>query len=179
MFLAGMTIKIRDDDPDYPALLFANYLMGQGINSRLFARIRGKEGLSYGIGSSLIVTPDQDNARFVVNAISAPENAWKVEASFLDELSLVLKGGFTEAEIDAGKKSWLQAQQLNRDQDPTLAGSLISQTHYGRTMAWDVELQNRVQALSSQDILAALRKHIDLNALTIMKGGDFKKAAPQ
>src|SRR6266704_2296054 len=56
-FLAGMRINIRDEDPDYPALLLSNYIIGTGINSRLFQRIRGKEGLSYGVGSSFSVTP--------------------------------------------------------------------------------------------------------------------------
>ena len=43
-----------DDDPDYPALLLANYMFGGGfLNSRLAVRIRQKEGLSYGVGSGL------------------------------------------------------------------------------------------------------------------------------
>jgi zinc protease len=176
-FLAGMRINVRDEDPDYPALLFANYLLGQGLNSRLFARIRQKEGLSYGVGSSLAVAPGQDNAQFVANAISAPENSAKVEASFRDEVSLILKDGFTDAEIAAGKASWLQAQQLNREQNAGLAGRLVTHTHYGRTMAWDAEMEKKVQALTGQQIVAAMRRHIDLSQLTSMKGGDFKKAA--
>jgi zinc protease len=176
-FLAGTRINIRDEDPDYPALVFANYLLGSGINSRLFARIRGKEGLSYGIGSSLGVAPGEDSAPFVANAISAPENSAKVEASFRDEVSLLLKDGFREEEIAAGKASWLQSQQLNREQNAGLAGRLVTQAHYGRTMAWDAELEKKVQALTSQQILTAMRRHIDLSKMTFMKGGDFKKAA--
>jgi zinc protease len=176
-FLAGMRINVRDEDPDYPALLFANYLLGQGLNSRLFARIRQKEGLSYGVGSSLGVAPGQDNAQFVANAISAPENSAKVEASFRDEVSLILKDGFTDAEIAAGKASWLQAQQLNREQNAGLAGRLVTHTHYGRTMGWDAEMEKKVQALTGQQIVEAMRRHLDLSQLTSMKGGDFKKAA--
>ncbi|HKE85608.1 MAG TPA: pitrilysin family protein [Vicinamibacterales bacterium] len=176
-FLAGMHINISDDNPDYPSLMFANYLLGQGINSRLFARIRGKEGLSYGISSSLGVTPGEDNATFITNAISAPENAAKVEASFRDEMTTLLKDGFSDAEIAAGKASWLQAQQLNRDQNGGLANLLVTRTHYGRTMAWDAELEKKVQSLTSQQITAALRKFFDVSTMTFMKGGDFKKAA--
>jgi zinc protease len=176
-FLAGTRINIRDEDPDYPALLFANYLLGSGINSRLFARIRGKEGLSYGIGSSLGVAPGEDSAPFVANAISAPENSAKVEASFRDEVSLILKDGFREEEIAAGKASWLQSQQLNREQNAGLAGRLVTHAHHGRTMAWDAEMEKKVQALTGPQIVAAMRRHIDLSRMTFMKGGDFKKAA--
>jgi zinc protease len=176
-FLAGTRITITDESPDYPALMFANFLLGQGINSRLFARIRGKEGLSYGISSALALSPADESAMFVTNAISAPENAAKVEASFKDEIATLLKNGFSDAEIAAGKVSWLQNQQLNREQNAALAGSLVNNAHYGRTLAWTADLEKKVQALTSAQISAALRKYIDPSALTIMKGGDFKKVA--
>jgi len=176
-FLAGTRITITDENPDYPALMFANFLLGQGINSRLFARIRGKEGLSYGISSALALSPADESAMFITNAISAPENAAKVEASFKDEIAMLLKNGFSDAEIAAGKVSWQQNQQLNREQNATLAGSLVNNAHYGRTLAWTADLEKKVQALTSQQISAAMRKYIDPAALTVMKGGDFKKAA--
>jgi zinc protease len=176
-FLAGTRITITDESPDYPALLFANFMLGQGINSRLFARIRGREGLSYGIGSALALSPGDQSAMFVTNAISAPENAAKVEASFKDEIATLLKNGFTDAEIAAGKVSWQQSQQLNREQNATLANSLAGNAHYGRTLAWTADLEKKVQALTSAQISAAMRKYIDPSALTVMKGGDFKKLA--
>ena len=175
-FLAGTRINISDEHPDYPALMFANYMLGQGINSRLFARIRGKEGLSYGISSTLGVTPGEDNALFMTNAISAPENAAKVEASFRDEIATLLRDGFSDAEIAAGKASWQQSQQLNRDQNGGLANTLVGRAHYGRTMAWDAELEKKVQSLTSQQITAALQRFLDVSSMTFMKGGDFKKA---
>ena len=177
LLLAGMRINITDEDADYPALVFANYLLGQGINSRLFARIRGKEGLSYGIGSSFGVGPGENSAVFAANAISAPENAAKVEASLRDEISIILRDGFSDAEIAAGKTSWAQGQQLNRDQNAGLANRLLTMAHHGRTMSWDAELEKKVQSLTSQQISAALRRRLDLATMTFMKGGDFKKAA--
>src|SRR6185503_13113797 len=170
-FLAGTRITITDENPDYPALMFANFMLGQGINSRLFARIRGKEGLSYGINSALALSPGDESALFVTNAIAAPENAAKVEASFKDEIATLLKNGFSDAEIAAGKVSWQQNQQLNREQNATLAGSLVNSAHYGRTLAWTADLEKKVQALTSQQISAAMKKYIDPATLTVMKGG--------
>jgi len=175
-FVAGMRVNLRDEDPDYPALVLANYIIGSGINSRLFARIRGKEGLSYGIGSGLSLAPTENNALFIATAISAPENVAKVEVSFKDEISIILRDGFSDAEVVAAKASWLQAQQVSRAQDRELVGRVGNQIHYGRTMAWDADLQKKVQALSPAQIAQALRRHLDVSAMTFMKGGDFKKA---
>jgi zinc protease len=53
MFFVALPLKIQDTDPDYPALILGNYLFGQGMNSRLFARVRTKEGFSYGVCSQM------------------------------------------------------------------------------------------------------------------------------
>jgi zinc protease len=177
MFIAGMRINMRDTDPDYPAMVLGNYILGSGINSRLFARIRGKEGLSYGISSSFGVAPEEDNASFLANAISAPENSAKVETSFRDEIALILKDGYTATEVATAKDSWVQAQQVSRAQDRELVGRLGALTFYNRTMAWDADLQKKIQALTPQQIVEAMRRRIDLSAMTFVKAGDFKKAA--
>ena len=62
--MAGMPIKMSDTDPDYPAMVLGNYIFGAGTSSRLFSRIRGREGLSYGVGSQFQAPSDSDGARF-------------------------------------------------------------------------------------------------------------------
>jgi hypothetical protein len=117
--------------------------------------------------------PADQHALFTANAISAPENAANVEASFRDELSILLKEGFGEDEIATGKASWAQQQQMSRDQDQALAARLLLLNRYGRTFAWDAGLEAKVQALTADDLLGAMRRHLDPSAMSFMKGGDF------
>jgi zinc protease len=173
-FMGGMPIEMRDTHPDYPALLFGNYILGQGPASRLFGRIRGREGLSYGVGSSFNASPRSDGAQFTVNAIAAPQNAAKVEASFRDELATVLREGYTQEEFNAAKVSWAQARQVGRTQDAGVAAQLGLWTHVGRTMAFDAELEAKVAALTVEQVRDAMRRHLDVNKMTFMKGGDFE-----
>ncbi len=176
MWVAGTQVKMNDTGPDYPALLLGNYILGgSGLNSRLFARIRGKEGLSYGVGSSLQVNPEDDLSIFFAYAICAPENAPKVEASFKDELKNVLEKGFTAEEVEAAKKSWLQSRQVSRANDGELMGRINSYRFWNRTMAFDSELEAKVMALTPEQIRAALNKYIDPAALSFVRAGDFKK----
>ncbi len=175
MWMAGTAFRMKDTDPDYPALLFGNYLLGQGMNSRLFARIRNKEGLSYGVGSQLIAGAEDDHALFIAFAICAPENAPKVEASFRDEMKKILADGFTAEEIEAGKKSWLQSRQVSRENDEELVGRIVARTYERRTMAFDAELEQKVNALTPAQVRAAMAKYLDPAGLTYMRAGDFKK----
>lgn len=171
--LGGMPIEMRDSHPDYPALVIGNYILGGAPGSRLFARIRGTEGLSYGVGSGFSASPRSDAAQFSVNAIAAPQNIDKVEESFRDELATILRDGYSEEELAEAKRTWAQRRQVSRAQDGGLASQLGLWTHVGRTMAWDAELEARVQALTVEQVRDAMRRHLDLDKMTFMKGGDF------
>jgi zinc protease len=178
VFLASVRLNISDQDPDYPALLFGNYMLGGGfMNSRLATRIRVKDGLSYGVGSSLSAKADEKDGRFMANAIANPQNVAKVEVAFKEELDRALKEGFTQKEIDADRDGWLQSRTLQRSDDRSLANLLAGHDYDSRTMAWDEDLEKKVTALKPEDIAAAMRRNIDPSQMSIVKAGDFKKAA--
>jgi zinc protease len=176
LFLAGMKIKMNDEDADYPAMIIGNYILGGSGGSRLFKRVRDKEGLSYGVGSGLGVPTKDDGATFSTNAICNPQNLPKAEASIKDELARTVKDGFTDEEVAAAKKSWLEQRMVGRSQDQGVMGTLGTREFWGRTMKWDEALEAKVSALTAQQVSDAFRRHIDPAALTVMKAGDFKKA---
>jgi zinc protease len=173
---AGMNLKLRDDHPDYPALLLGHYILGSGMNSRLFQRIRQKEGLSYGVGAQFVASPLDESGGFTAFAIYAPQNAAKVEAAFRDELARMLKDGFTEEELKTARSGWLQQQKLNRAGDQQLASRLSGYLFTNRTLEWDDRLESRVGELTAERVTAAMRKYIDPAKVSIIRAGDFKKA---
>jgi zinc protease len=173
----GMRFRLGDQDADYPAIVLANYMLGGHTASRLYSRIRAKDGLSYSVGSSLATLPGDNAADFMVFAITAPENASKVETAIREELQRALKGGFPADEVAGAKKGWIQTQEVSRSQDPELVGRLRSQLHSNRTMAFDIDLETKIKALTPDQILTALRGHLDVSQLSFVKAGDFKKTA--
>ena len=178
MFLAAMRVNLDDSDPDYPALVFGNYMLGGGfLNSRLATRIRVKDGLSYGVGSSFSAKADEKDGQFQIYAIAAPQNVAKVEAAFKEEIARALKEGFTQKELDADRSGWLQSRQVNRAEDRSLATTLTIRDYDGRTFYWDEALEKKVTALTADEIVAAMRRHLDPSQVSIVKAGDFQKAA--
>ena len=180
MFIAGINLELKDDEPDYPALLLGNEVLGGGfLNSRLATRIRQKEGISYGVGSFMSVSSEDKASRFMGYAIYAPENAAKVESAFREEVERVVREGITQEELDKARQGWLQNQQVGRSNDGGLAGDLQGKVYLGRTMAFDAELERRVAALTLDQVNGALRRYIDPARMTVVKAGDFAKGRAQ
>ncbi|MGA1984505.1 MAG: pitrilysin family protein [Acidobacteriaceae bacterium] len=176
VFLFAMPMKINDDDPDYAALTIAGMVFGGSPNSRLFQRIRVKDGLSYGASGGFSMPTRDDDGRFSGSAIAAPQNMAKVEADFNQELARALKDGFTADEVEKAKKTWLDNQAVGRADESAIGGKLINRERWGRTMLWDAKQEAAVAALTPQQVNDAFKRHVDPAAITIVKGGDFKKS---
>jgi zinc protease len=177
-FIAGLNLNLGDDDPDYPALVLGNYMLGGGfLNSRLATRIRQKEGLSYGVGSQFQASPLDQAGMFVTFAIYAPENETKLEAAFKEEVARALKEGFTDQEIKEAKSGYLQGRQVSRAQDGPLANRLAQDLFLKRTLKWDTDLEAKIAALTPAQVQSALQKYIDLSKIVIVKAGNFTAAA--
>jgi zinc protease len=176
VFEAGTTFAMSENDPDYPALLFADHMIGGDPNSHLWLRIREKEGLSYAVQSAFVASPVDNFAQFLTIAICNPQNIVKVETAFKDEIGKILTTGFTPAEVEVAKKAFLDQRQVDRANDAGLARQLVRNAQYGWTMARQAELEQKISALTPADVNAAVKRHIDPASLSIFKGGDFKKA---
>ena len=171
----GANIKVRDDNPDFPALVLGNYLLGGTSTARLSARVREKEGLSYGTNSSFVASQLDEAASFGVSAIYAPQNKRKVETAVREEIERVLRDGFNEEEIAAGKSGLLQARRAARIQDRNLIGRLSLYLFVGRTFAWDIDFEKKIAALTPGEVRDAMRRHLDLSKMALIKAGDFKE----
>ncbi len=178
VYFAGMQIPLRDDDPDYPALLIGNYIMGGGaLSSRLGDRVRQQEGLSYSVGSSLNAHPVDVRTNLSLMAITNPENRDRLVSVINEEIERLLADGITADELAAAKQGFLQAEQLSRTQDAELSATLASTEFVGRSMEYYNKLEKQVAELSVADVNNALKKYVDPSRLVIVTAGDFHKPA--
>ena len=171
---AGLNLRLRDDHPDFPALVLGNYLLGGTSSARLPARVREKEGLSYSTYSWFSASAQDEVAEFQVSAIFAPQNRERVERALREELARALREGFGEQELAHAKRGLLEARRLARTRDDALNGRLAQYLFVGRTFAWDAELERRIDALTPVQVRDALRRHLDLDRLAVTKAGDFR-----
>jgi zinc protease len=173
-YFAGLRLPLRDDDPDYPALVMGNSILGGGFSSRLTDRLRHKGGLSYGAGSSFTASSLDTSAALSIFAICNPTNMPKVETGAAEELERWVTGGVTSEELERARAGYLQQQQVARSNDATLTGMLNRQLYEGRTMKYVAELEEHIRQLTPETVAAAVRKHIDPARLSAVAAGDFE-----
>jgi len=180
-YYAGLSLSLKDDHPDYPALVLGDYVLGAGaLSSRLGDRIRQREGLSYGVRSGFTADSFDPRASLTVMAICNPANAPKVELAVREEIELLVKAGVTSEELAKAKQGYLQGQQVNRTEDSRLAQQLNMTLYTGRTMEFQRELEARIAALTPEEVHAALKKYIDAKKMHVITVGDFaKKVEPE
>jgi zinc protease len=87
----------------------------------------------------------------------------------------MLDKGFAPDEIAEAKKGWLQSRQVSRSQDRELVGTLAGRLEQGRTLAFDRDLEKSLEGLTGDQIIATMRKYIDLSKITMIQAGDFAK----
>jgi len=179
-YAAGLAIAMNAFHSDFPAMVIGNQVLGaSAIDSRLGDRIRKKEGLSYSVGSSFSANPIDPVATFRVQAIANPQNMAKLKAIAREEIDRLLRDGITDDELADAKRKKLHSWHMQWTSDANLASSLASALHSGRTMLYRAEHRKAVEALTAKQVVETMRKHLDLDRLTVVTAGDFNSKAKE
>ena len=179
MATVGMSaaFEMRDDDPDFAALTFGAYVLGQGGKSRLMTRLRHQGGLSYGAGASFRADSQDRRATVSAIAICAPQNAVKAQDAMREEVVKWVADGVTDKELEEGKSAYALRFANSLSNDRFVLRQLVRGLEIGRTFEYQADLLRRIQTLSVADVRAALAKHLGRAQWVEMKAGDLERKA--
>ena len=178
IFLAGMALNLRDDDPDYPALVLGNYMLGGGFLNSAPGDPHPAEGgpllrrrfpVRREPARQVRDLPDVRDLRAAERRRSSrPPSRRRSRGRAEGRLhGPGSQGG--EVRVSPGRAG------RPRPGSP-LAGKLSGYLFLDRTLAWDAALEKKIAALTPDQIVAAMRRHIDPSKITIVKAGDFEKS---
>ena len=178
MLAVALNVELRDDDPDYPAMEMTNYLVGGASDSRLFTRLRQKEGWSYGAFSFVSADAFDRRGEFVAGAIAAPQNTEKALAAAIEEIRRFLDKGTTPAELDKAKQGWRRGFDNQLASDRWIVSSLTQALYEDRTLEKEQKLADAMAKLTPEQLLQVARKYVVPERFVKVRAGDWKKAKP-
>lgn len=175
--LGTSSFTMKQDSPEYPALVLANEILGSGgfLSARLPMRLREKDGISYGVGSYLNVPITNDVSSWNYYAYLNPTKRDAVESAVKDEVSKALKTGFTQEELDSNKKSYANIRTTSLGMENTLINLENTKLLFGVPLENYDELNAKIQNLKLSEVNAVLKKYISLDKVTSIYAGDFNK----
>ncbi|WP_419869645.1 M16 family metallopeptidase [Chryseobacterium sp. CT-SW4] len=175
--LGTSSFKMSQDNPDYPALVMANEILGSGgfLSARLPMRLREKDGISYGVGSYLNVPVTNDVASWNYYAYLNPTKRDAVEAAIKEEVRKALASGFTQEELDSNKKSYANQRTTSLGMDNMLVNLVNNQLLLGVPLEKFDEQNKKIQNLTLSEVNGALKKYLSENNLISVFAGDFNK----
>lgn len=121
---------LRRGDPGYPAALLANEVLGgRPMLSRLFQRIREKEGLAYHCSSDL--TALLHSGMWISEAGCGPKDAGRVRELLELETRRLTKGGVPQGELDRIRESVIGGIQLELEDTVSAHGLAMDVAELG------------------------------------------------
>jgi predicted Zn-dependent peptidase len=134
------------------ALSVLNHVLGGGLSSRLFQKVREERGLAYSVWSERAAYEDAGSLAVVVG--TAPENVDEVLRIVTGELELLATDGITDRELAVANGN-LRAEMLLSGED---SGARMSRIGAGLLLHGEVlgvdEILARVEAVGPDDVLA-------------------------
>jgi predicted Zn-dependent peptidase len=159
--------SLRRNDPDKYALAVCNAVLGGGMSSRLFTRVREELGLAYSVYS--FAAPFADTGIFGVYAGTRLPKAAQAVAVIRAELARAAAEGFAAEEVERGKGS-VRGSRILALEDPFARMSRLGQSELvvGELPTID-EIQHRIESVTRDDVVRVAERILPTaTALTVV-----------
>jgi zinc protease len=163
-------IPIVQSDAAVPALRLAFLALGDGTNSRLFKRLREKEGISYSVDAMFNPNPhDPRSTWFITASVASPEYK-KAMAALREEVAKLIAEGFNEDELARAKSSWLENRKKTFIEEggytDYVAGLMQNDIGFDFLIHYD----RRIATISAAEVSEAFRKYVSLDRMVWSAG---------
>jgi len=142
---------------DIATLNVINAILGEGMSSRLFTKLREEQGLAYAVGST--VSTNILDSVFIAYIATNEQNIEKAKQGILEEFEILKKEMVTTEELNNAKDkilgNFLSALETNMDKASLLAWYNILELNLN---AFE-DYQNLIKNVSQSDIIETANKY--------------------
>jgi zinc protease len=160
-------------NPDYPALVVLNEVLGAGSASRLFLNLREEKGYTYGVYSNLIAR--KYAGPWTAGGDLRTEVTDGAMTEFLRELNRIRNEKVPEDELDAARRSVVARFALSLESPQQLIGYAITRKAYRFPADYWDKYPAQIVAITADDVQRVAKKYIDPGTMQVVAVGDASK----
>ena len=162
---------VSRDHPDRYALAVLNTILGDGMSSRLFLKIREEKSLAYAVDSGLNFL--QDTGSMVIYAGVDPDRAAETLQAILDELERLRDEPVPDQELRKAKEYIKGHLVLGLEDSYSRAAWVAYQTLFMKTVKSPEEVLVAYDAVTGAEVQAVAQKIIQPSAYNLAAIGPF------
>ncbi|CCH65745.1 ZINC PROTEASE [Richelia intracellularis HM01] len=156
----------RQDSRYYATLVLNQILGGDTVSSRLGAEIRDRQGLTYGIYSS--VNAGNNFGTFAIEMQTAPEDARQAIASTRKLMEDLHCQGVTAREVEAAKRTLISSYNVSLAQPEELANQILMNEVYGFTPGELHKFTAKIKDVSLKQVNKVARELLDPDKIIVV-----------
>jgi zinc protease len=166
-------LAIDRTNPDYPALVVLNEVLGAGSASRLFLNLREEKGYTYGVYSNLIAR--KYAGPWTAGGDLRTEVTDGAMTEFLRELNRIRDEKVPDEELDAARRSVVARFALSLESPQQLIGYAITRKAYNFPADYWDKYPAQIVAIQAGDVQRVARKYINPGTMQVVAVGDAGK----
>jgi zinc protease len=166
-------LAIDRSDPDYPALVVLNEVLGAGSASRLFLNLREEKGYTYGVYSNFIAR--KYAGPWTAGGDLRTEVTDGAMTEFLRELNRIRDEKVPEEELDAARRSVVARFALSLESAQQLIGYALTRKEYNFPADYWDKYPAQIAAITAEDVQRVAKKYIDPGTMQVVAVGDASK----
>jgi zinc protease len=176
--LVAYSLPVAAWSRESTAMELANGIVGGSASSRLYTKVRKEAGLSYGVGSFIRFSENDQTATFGWYGIFAPSNKSQFEATVKEVFDDIRVRGLSSVELFFAKRVAADRIRQGLASDRYLASEMASALYQSRrgeirNAAWYESKQAALQSLTIEELDAAAKQLADLPRAVTVSAGDF------
>lgn len=166
----GQRLDMTRVHPDYPAIQAGVSVLGNGMASRLFQKVREEAGLSYHVQASLSSAMNVMPAHFSAFSHTNPANIHAAQEKMQQVIEEWWQEGITQQELEQvqaeflGKKEYQRSILFQIGQE-VVVGEIFDEPDFKD------EYGERLQRLTPDDVHKAIQQHFDPANMKVVRAG--------
>lgn len=175
LYLGHLGVRIQD--PDYPALVVMDHVLGTGpgFTNRISGRLRDQDGLAYSVHAAIHNSAGNLPGAFTAYIGTSPEHTGRALRGFIEEMRRIQDELVPAAELDVAKSYLTGSFGLGFERSSRRASFLVSQYRFGLAADHLETLPAKFAAVTAEDVQRAAQKHLLPDACCLAAGGPLSK----
>lgn len=164
-------LSVKETDPDYPALLLLNDILGGGsFRSRLFQDVRTKQGLAYSV-SSVLRGGIYERGVWGMRTETKSASTQRVIAALVQNLQRLREQPVSDAELEESKEAFVNSFIFSFTSPASIVNRRLQLEYDGLPKDFLQQLRDKVLKVTKEDLLRVAREQLHPDRLKILAVG--------